>query len=738
MQEAAGQYRQILAANPDDAEANHLLGLIAHQMGNGEVAVNLIGKAIRLTPKSALYHSNMGAVLKELGRNEAAIASYEVALKIEPGAAHTHANLGVAQLALGDIAAAEASQRRALELEPGNVEAHNNLGLVLAERGDVAAAEAEFEAAVVLRPGYVNGLHNLGSAQKALGQSEAAAASFRAAIAAAPRHAGAHYGLGGCLIAMGEPGQAVAHLRTAISISPTGAAYRNLGRALYEIGQAKEAAEAFRAALAADPKDTVSRWGLGNALLGLNEYREAEINYRAALEQMPDNNVTRKGLAAALVGRGAITEARAVYKAILEADPDHLDALGGMQFTGNYIAEGAPLETLAGARRFGEVAARGVEIASAHANDKDPKRKLRIGLVSGDLFHHSVSRFLESALREIDQSQYELFAYSNSYKIDQVTLRLMETIGNWTSAASKDDAQLAASIVDDRIDILVDLSGHTGANRLSAFARKPAPVQVSWLGYSGTTGLDAMDYVLADRWVIPEGEENQYSETPWRLPDSYLCFTPVRFKVDTAPTPALKNGFVTFGSFNNAGKIGARTVGCWAEVLKAVPDSRLLLKSNGLGDAGLVQSVKDRFAAHGIPSDRLDLRGALFVVAEHLGTYNEVDIGLDPFPYAGTTTTAEALWMAVPVLTLKGDRFIAHVGESILHTVGLDDWIADGTEDYVARAARFAADIPALDALRSGLRDRFVASPLCDAPRFARNLEDAFRGMWKIWCDKHG
>jgi protein O-GlcNAc transferase len=294
------------------------------------------------------------------------------------------------------------------------------------------------------------------------------------------------------------------------------------------------------------------------------------------------------------------------------------------------------------------------------------------------------------------------------------------------------DEAVIAAIRDDGIDILVDLSGHTTGNRLAVFAARPAPVQCSWLGYFGTTGLAEIDYLIADRFVVPPGEEAFYSEAIWRLPDSYLCFTPPREAPQGVPSTAA-GAPLTFGCFNNLLKINPAVVSAWSAILEAVPESRLLLKTRQLDDPALGQALVAQFAAHAIAPDRVVCAGG-GPRAALLAAYGAVDIALDPFPYGGGTTTIEALWMGVPVVSLRGDRFTGRVGDSVLTTSGLPELVADSVADYVGRARDLAQDRLRLAALRAGLRDRLAASPLCDAPRFARHLEGAWRRMWRDRC----
>jgi predicted O-linked N-acetylglucosamine transferase (SPINDLY family) len=295
------------------------------------------------------------------------------------------------------------------------------------------------------------------------------------------------------------------------------------------------------------------------------------------------------------------------------------------------------------------------------------------------------------------------------------------------------DEQAAQNIQTDGIDILIDLSGHTAHNRLPMFAWKPAPVQVSWLGYFATTGVPTMDYLLADPWTLPASEESSFTEKIWRLPQTRLCFTPPRSDIVVSPLPALSNGYVTFGCFNNLTKMNDAVVTLWAQILNAVPASRLFLKARQIKQASARQETIDRFAAHGIETSRLILED--YVPREnYLAAYHRVDMALDPFPYPGGTTTAEALWMGVPVLTLAGERFLSRQGVGLMMNAGLPEWVAADSSDYLARAVAHAGDLQKLAALRTGLRPQVLSSPIFDAPLFAGHFETALRGMWHAWC----
>jgi len=732
LQEAEQAYRRIVAAD-SNAEANHLLGLLLHQTGRSAEGAPLIEHAIAIEPGNAIYRSNLGVVLKDVGRLEDAVASYEAALAIDPALAQVHSNLGVALLGLKRTDSSVAAQRRALELLPDYAEAHANLGLALMASGQPDEAIESYRRAVALRPGYANAHLYLAEALRETGRLDEAEASARTSLALRPEHAATHHALGAILAERGQLAEAAESYRTAVRLEPNGSAYRNLGNILNDLGRYRQAAAALESALGFDPDDAAAIVSLGLSQVRLGNGQHALELFRRAVELRPDDIDARIRLGGALVTAGRLDEGMAEHERVIALDPDNLVARGGRLFLHNYLGDRPIEETFAEAVDYGRRLESQVVARRDHANNRDPGRRLRIGLVSGDFRRHPVARFLEAVLAELDPREVELFGYFNSVDADENTPRFQAIIPNWRAVAMLDNDRLEQLIVDDGIDILLDLSGHSARNRLNVFARKPAPIAVTWLGYFATTGLTTIDYVLCNDIIIPPSEENQWVEKPWRLPETYLCFSAPKADVPLAEPPARRNGYVTFGSANNINKLSAATVETWASVMQAVPKSRLFLRSTPLAFEDMADATRNRFAALGIDPARLVLEGSVSNYAEYLAKYNEVDISLDPFPYAGGTTSVESLWMGVPVLTLKGDRYVAHMGENIATQVGLPEWIAATRSDYVAKAAAFSADLDSLATLRASLRQRLSASSLLDAPRFARNLEAAFRGMWRRW-----
>ena len=357
-------------------------------------------------------------------------------------------------------------------------------------------------------------------------------------------------------------------------------------------------------------------------------------------------------------------------------------------------------------------------------------QRLRVGMVSGDLHNHPVGYFLESLLANLDPARVELIAYPTELRADALTARIKPYFAAWKPLNTLNDADAARLIHADGAHVLLNLAGHTGYNRLPIFAWKPAPVQVSWLGYFATTGMAEMDYLLADKVGVPEAQHRNFTETVWYLPDTRLCFTAPAAAVPVAPLPALQNGYITFGCFQNLSKVGDEVLAAWGKIFAALPGARLRWQSKQLGDPAVAEQQMLRLRQHGIDAARVSLHGTASREA-YLAAHAEVDLVLDTFPYPGGTTTCEALWMGVPTLTLAGDTLLARQGASLLTAAGLQDWVATSVQDYINKAIAKANDTSALITLRAGLREQAGTSPLFDAKRFARNFEQALWGMWQ-------
>ena len=549
-----------------------------------------------------------------------------------------------------------------------------------------------------------------------------------------PGDASAHNTLGVALQKAGRMNEALAEFRLAIQFSPKNyEAHCNMGNTLRDMGEVREAVTCYHTALSINAKFAEAHNNLGNAWRDLGLLDDAVASIRMALKINPHHAPAHNNLGMLLMDLGRYEESNASFAQAVELKPAYFQAFSNLLFVQSLLPSASPDEMLTLAMRYGSLVAPSRETQSAEPVNPDPEKCLRIGLVSGDFRSHPVGYFVESTLKAmsvVQAGKIEFYGFSNHFLEDDLTSRLKQYCSAWHQVAGISDEQLAQRIVHDQIDILVDLSGHTAHNRLPLFALKPAPLQVSWLGYFATTGVAAIDYLIADPVTLPASEERYFTEKIWRLPQTRLCFTPPDVDIAISSLPALHNNYITFGCFNSLAKMNDEVVALWSKVLLRVPNSRLFLKAKQLRETSVCQSVINRFGAQGVHIDRLILEGNE-PRAAYLAAYHRVDIALDPFPYPGGATTAEALWMGVPVLTLAGQRFLSRQGVGLLVNASLEEWVASDAEDYAQRAVTFSSDLGSLAKLRQGLRNQVMNSAVFDGQRFADSLAAAFRAMWR-------
>jgi predicted O-linked N-acetylglucosamine transferase (SPINDLY family) len=626
-------YREVLKSDKRNADALHLLGVIALQAKREQEAADLINKAIMIRPQAEFF-----------------------------------INLSQAYKGLGRLAECVSACRRAVQLNPNVPEAWNNLGSALKDQNQPAEAVAAFERAIQLRPTYASAFNNLGNALSQLERFAEAERAFRRSLELNPNDHSTWSNLGFMLGSNGRLDEAVALCTRAIQIKPDFVAgYMNLGTAYHQQGKLDEGNNAYRRGAAIDPNHARLHENLLGAFTQTTRWTPAEM----------------------------------------------LDA--HMTWARKFATPPKPLPP--------------------PANDRNPDRKLRIGYVSPDFRTHSVAYFIEPILEQHDRSAFEITLYAHVESPDHVTERLKKKCDRWRDVVSLSEEQLAQTIRNDRIDVLVDLAGHTQGNRLIAFGYKPAPVQMTYLGYALTTGIEAIDYRLTDDVTDPPGmTESHYSEKLIRLPAPFLCYRPPENSPPPVDPPVLSKGYITFGSFNRAPKAGPETIPLWAKLLAAVPNARLMLKSRGFGDEGSRRRILDGFAGCGIDPRRIDLVEANQKLPEHLAMYGQVDIAVDTFPYHGTTTTCEALWMGVPVVSLIGRTHVSRVGLSLLQAVELGELAGETPDAYIKLATDLANDSDRLTRLRRETRQRLVASPLCDAKRLTKAIEGAIRDSFAEWC----
>ena len=629
--EAEALYRQILAAQPNHADALHLLGVIAHQTGRHDLAAEWIRQAILLDPNNPSAHSNLAEACRVTGRFDEAIAACRRALELRPGYPEAHINLGSALRDVGLLDEAIAAYRRALALKPDSPETHNNLGNALKDRGQLDEASAAYRRALALRPDWPEIHNNLGNALKDRGQLDEAIAAHRSALQLRPDSA---------------------------------AAYNNLGNAL---------------------KD-----------------------------------------------QGELDGALAAYRRAIEIKPDHAGAHGNLVYallfhpgaTGRTIAEAHQVWN----RQFGDPLQQSVR---PHGNDRNPERRLRIGYVSPDFRDHVVGRNLLPLWERHDPRSFEILCYSGVVRPDKLTDEFRRHSRLWRGTVGVGDEALAGMIREDGVDILVDLTQHMAGNRLPMFARQPAPIQVSFAGYPGSTGLEAIEYRISDRCLEAGSADKEIGRKEQiHLIDSFWCYDPRGDEVEVHGLPALESGRISFGCLNNFCKVNERVLALWARVLGRVKGSRLVMRSPGGSHRQRTLEALER--------EGIDARRVEFVPSrpqrEYLEQYHQLDIVLDTAPYNGHTTSLDALWMGVPVVSLAGETPVSRGGLSQLTNLGLPDLVTHSESEFVTIAESLANDLPRLARLRSTLRHRMENSVLMDAPRFARNIEAAYRAMWQHWC----
>lgn len=646
------------------------------------------------------------------------------------------------------------------------------LGLKSHQGGDFARAEAVYRQVLQQDPRCADALHLLGCLSDQMGRAEAAAALILQAIEVNRKVPAYHYNVGNVLLRLGRTDAAIRHYKSAVRLQPDyAAAYNNLGLAFAAQGS-PDAIQAFRTAVHLKPDYPDAHYNLANAWKAQGRLAKAVESYRQALALSPDNPDIHYNLANTLKASGLLDDAVRSYLAAIKlrgGDARFHTNLGAVYMeqgrlelaiqscgealrlrpedhlahssliTATCYASNDPAALFRECERWdqqhGEPLRREV---APYANRRDATRRLRIGYVSADFRRHAVAYFVEPVLAHHDHEACEILCYSDVAKPDEVTRRLRKYADRWVDCRGMSDDEVARRIRMDEVDILVDLAGHTAGNRLLTFARKPAPVQVSWFGFPATTGIGAMDYRFTDSILDPPDEtEKYYSERLIRLSRFYSCFQPEHNSPEIGALPALANGFVTFASLNNFAKVTPEMLCLWAEILQAVPSARLLLKAGGLDNGAMASEIRGFFEGKGIETERLLLQGESGIL-DFLRLNSVVDVVLDPFPFNGGVTSFHALWMGLPLITLAGATAASRVGKSILTRVGLSELVAETTNRYKEIAQGLAGDIDRLASLRCGMRERLSSAGLLDGDGFTREVERAYRTVWRRWCRNEG
>ncbi|MGE3913574.1 MAG: tetratricopeptide repeat protein, partial [Chloroflexota bacterium] len=688
-----------VAASSSPLQRTLARGLEHHQAGRLADAEAHYRQVLTAEPANASALHLLGALANQCGQHAVAIELISQAVRIEPMAASYHNNLGVAYQNLRRFEEAAGCYAEALRLQPDHVDALNNQGVVLQALGQLEAALASFERSLKLRPNSHETLNNVGALLLVLGRLDEAEIRLRRSLKLQPRYAEALTNLGGVLLQRGQVADALAACTQAVAVAPADArAHDMMGTVLRVAGRVDEAVASYERALAFSSESANIWLNLAGTLQVASRTADASEAYRRCLALNPDSATAHSGLIFSLdLTHGAAAEARAERRRWNE--------------------------------RFGQAWR---QQPLPHTNGRDPERRLRVGYVSADFYHHSAATAFMPILRAHDRNRVSIYCYSGTTLADAVTEEARVLADGWRDVAHLSDDQLVALVRADEIDILVDLSGHSAGNRLPVFARKPAPIQVTGWGYATGTGLEAMDGFLIDRVVAPPEEDSLYAERIVELPGP-ICFEPPADLPPVPPLPASSRDYVTFGAFNRLPKVSEQTRDAWAAVLTSVPNSRLLVKTGGQDSDGARQQLLTDLAARGIGPERVTLLGQSSRL-EHLAAHGEVDLILDTFPHTGGVTTVEALLMGVPVVTLLGEGVAGRLSASFLTALGLKDLVAHTTDEYVKIARQTAGRLDWLADQRATLRDRLLASPIGDTHAYTQAVESAYRALWQEWC----
>ncbi len=703
------------------------LGAIARRdYGN---AVTLMRQAVALKPNEGAHHFNLGSALRHKGELAGAVASYREALRLMPGTVEIYNNLGNTLRETGDVQGALSSLLHAIELNPDYARAHMNIGAVYLDLERFDDAERSLQRALALEPALVDAHALLGKLYRRMNRLEEAAVAYYNAMRTNPGEAAMYLNLGNVMQALNRTPEAIGVYELGRQTAPKSVEIlNNLGNAYFTISNYMAAIEVYREALAIRPDYAAAHSNLGAALQREGRLEEAIASYRMALQINPEQD-SYNNLGLALSSFGLRDEAIATLRRAIELRPGYIVAHRNLLSAMLYDPKLTPKERWHEHAVFGRKLPRPA-VKPVFGNERDPERRIRIGYLSSDFLDHPVSRNITPVLENRDREKVELFAYAELTRSDVTTERLKGYFDHWLVVSGMGDAQLAERIRADRIDILVLLAGHFDNNRPQIAAWRTAPLQVSFHD-PATSGIAEMDYLIGDRTLAPRGGPEGFSERVLRLPSFYI-HAPFADAPPVSPLPADTNGYVTFCSFSNPAKLNNAVLSLWAEVLRAVPTARLSLKFKSWFKN---RTLRERIL-NGLQCDeeRVQFGLADLSAADHLSLYHGADIALDPFPFTGSTTTFEALWMGVPVVTLAGDAMVARWSTSMLHVLGLDAFIAATPEDYVRIAAGMASEPLRIAALRAELRGRVAGSPLCNGVGRARQIDRLYRAIWRRWC----
>jgi protein O-GlcNAc transferase len=714
---------------PPESQLNILLN---HYHNNKYFEAEKIAhNIIQNFPNHPLSYKVIAAVLNYNGKLSEGIIISQKSLKIFPKDPEIHNNLGVMLQKIGKIEEAELSFREAISLKSNYAEAYGNLGNAIIELGKLEEAEILCRKAISIKSDYAEGHNNLGITLQRMFKLEQAADSYKKAISLKPDYAEAYSNLGNTMGLLGKIEEAEIICKKAITLKKDFPDFHNnLGNILKMQNKLKEAEQSYIQAISLKSDYAEAHSNLGNIMKDQGKLVEAEFYCKQAINLKSHLPEAHNNLGTTLQKMGNLEEALKHYRKGISLKPDFSECHSNKNLCLNYFQGISNQYIFEQHLEFGKQFDKLRKILNLNfSNKKYSKKNLRVGYVSGDFREGSIAYFFEMLLLHHDPKKVKTFCYYNDFILDETTTRLKELSTHWRSIFNLSDNDVIKIIRNDEIDILVDLSGHTAKNRLLVFAYKPAPIQITWLGYPNTTGLSAIDYRFTDIISDPIGKsEKFYSEKLYRLDNNFLCYKGDQTISFNNIPPNKSSNYITFGSFNNFSKITSNVIKTWSVILKNIPKSRLILKSPQLNKN--VKFYLDIFEKEGVNRDRIEFIERIDSSSDHLQLYNKIDISLDTFPYNGTTTTFESLWMGVPVITLRGNSHVSRVGASILTNLEFTDFIADDIKSYINLASDIISNLDKLEIIRQNLRKKMQNSQLCDGSLFAQNVEHAYQKMW--------
>jgi predicted O-linked N-acetylglucosamine transferase (SPINDLY family) len=730
LDEAENILKQVLKSQSKNFDALHISGIIKGIKNRHKEALEFFNKCLRINSNNSFLHFNIAKAFSEIGEEEKSLKYHLSATRLNPNHPEGWMSYGKSLASLNRFEDSIVAYNKAIVLDSEYAEAWYNRGNAFTKLREHVKAIDSYDKATNINPNFAGAWYNRGNALSEIKQYEQALASYDKSIAINPNFADAWYNRGNALSENKQYDQAMVSHDQAIGINPNFAdAWYNRGNALNELKLYEQALASYDKAIAINPEHVDAWYNRGIALTELKLYKKSLASYDRAIGINPQfaNAWCNRGIVLCSICQFQLAEAS--FREAIRIEPDNLTIRSSWLFNLNYFESLNPADILEEACIYGRKASNKIALKFTEWRHQTEASKLRVGFVSGDFSNHPVGFFIEGLIEHLDLSQFEIYAFPTQPRTDDLTDRIRPFFKEWIPIYEKTHFDAASIIHKKRIDVLIDLSGHTAGTYLPVFSYKPAPVQVSWLGYFATTGLPEMDYFLGDPHLSLASEKNHFIEKVWNLADTWFCLKPPAFNFSISDLPALSNGFLTFGSLCNLSKINDQVLKTWALILNQIPRSKLLLKTKQFGDAEQIEEFYKRSTKFNISADRLLLEAPESREA-YFQTYNRIDFVLDTFPYPGGTTSVDALWMGVPVLTLRGDRFLSHLGESIAINSGNVDWIAQNVEDYVRKAVLFSSDLKQLAQLRTILRERVLKSPLFDTSRFANNFGNALWAMY--------